>query len=297
MLTTLWVMTIAAVVAMGAALAGRNAVSAGSNRVQLERARWTALGCARRAEAAIDEALRAAPGIIEGAEAWRALDRRIAGSGLIGPECDVTLEAAGTRLDVNAASEEMISNLLVTTGESEHATELAAALADWRDSDDVERPLGAERAWYDAAHRFAPRNAPIADIRELRRIRGYETARPFDSLVTTEPGRVSLATAPVPVLMSVPGITRETAERIAELQLAGTPPSDLLVVVSSISEASASTLASRYPEAVRATTPDPDAWIIRSRVSRGEPAATVVLEWRVTRADKRCVIASTKSNT
>lgn len=294
MLTALWVMTVAAIVAMAAATAGRSAVSAGSYRVQLERARWVAAGCARRTEAAIDEALRTAESDEAATDAWRALDRQIAGSPLILTECDVSLESAGTRLDVNAASSEMIVNLLDAIGATDHAAELADALADWRDSDDVASPNGAERAWYEAQHRFVPRNGPFADIAELRRVRGFETGGRWDGLLTTEPGRISLA-ATVPVLMSVPGITRETAERIAGLHDAGTPVADLLAVVGSISEASTEALAARYPDAVRATTPDPDAWILRSRVTRGAPAITALLEWRLIRTGRRCVVTQTRS--
>jgi hypothetical protein len=71
--------------------------------------------------------------------------------------------------------------------------------------------------------------------------------------------------------------------------------SDLLSVTGSISEASVSTLAARYPDAVRATTPNPDAWLVRVRVSRGSPAVNVQLEWRVIRTGRRCLVARTRS--
>jgi general secretion pathway protein K len=294
MLTTLWVMSVASIVAMAAALAGRHAVAEGSARVELERGRWVALACERRAEAAIDDRLSSATSLDEGAFIWRTLPRRIASSQLIAG-CDISLEAAGTRLDINNASTEMIANLFSGIGLGDRAPAIADAVTDWRDADDDALPLGAEQSWYAAAGRLLPRNGPLANVRELTRIRGLEDVGGLDSLATTEPGRVSLATAPVSVLMSVPGITRETAEQIVALQLAGTPLNDLLSVTAMVSEASVSALAARYPDAVRATTPDPDAWLVRVRVARGLPPVSVQLEWRVIRTGKRCLVARTRS--
>ena len=294
MLTTLWVMSIAAVVAMGAALVGRHAVSEGAARVELERGRWMALACERRAEAAIDGLLRDATTLDERALVWRTLSRRVVASPLVAG-CDVSMEAAGTRLDVNAVSKEMIANLAGAIGLADRAPEMADALDDWRDADDDPQPLGAERAWYEAAGRLVPRNGPLADVGELVRVRGFENVGGLDSVATTEPGRVSLATAPVPVLMAIPGITRETAEAIVALEVAGTPLNDLLSVTAFISEASVSALAERFPDAVRATTPDPDAWLVRVRVARGVPAVSVLLEWRVIRTGSRCIVVRTRS--
>jgi general secretion pathway protein K len=294
MLTTLWVMSVASVVAMGAALVGRHAVSEGAARVELERGRWLALACERRAQAAIDDILGEATLVDESALVWRTLSRQVLSSSLIAG-CDLNLEAAGTRLDVNEASKEMIVDLLGAIGLGDRAPQLADALDDWRDADDDPLPLGAERTWYESAGRVVPRNGPLADVGELRRVRGFEAIGGLDTIATTESGRVSLATAPVSVLMAVPGITRETAEQIVALQVAGTPLNDLLSVTGLISETSAGALASHYPDAVRATTPDPDAWLVRVRVSRGNPAVTVQLEWRVIRAGNRCVVVSTRS--
>jgi general secretion pathway protein K len=294
MLTTLWVMSIASVIAMAAALVARDAVAEGSARVELERARWMALACEHRAEAAIDVILHDAGSFDDGRLAWRTLERRVLASPLIAG-CDVNLEAAGTRIDINNASNEMIANLLIAIGLGDRAPAMSDALDDWRDADDDPLPLGAERAWYETKGRLAPRNGPLADLRELRRVRGFEDVAGLDTVLTVEAGRVSLATAPVSVLMAVPGVTRETADQIVAMQAAGTPLNDLLSVTGMISRTSAEDLAARFPDAVRLTTPDPDAWLVRVRVSRGLPAVRVQLEWRVIRTGRRCVVATTKS--
>jgi type II secretory pathway component PulK len=288
-------MSVASVVAMGAALVGRDAVLAGASRIELERARWFALGCERRAVAAIDAVLRDAPSDADAARAWRILSARIAVSPLV-TGCNVSAEAAGTRLDVNAASDDMLRALLESVDPSADPSSMVDALADWRDSDDVARPGGAEQAWYESVARLTPRNAPLADVRELARVRGFEDTARFDTLFGVEPGRVSLATAPVAVLMSVPGITRETAEGIAARRLAGTPLEDLLSIAGSVSEASAESLATHFADASRLTTPDPDAWLVTARVSRGLPTVTVSLAWRVIRTGRRCAVAGTRSD-
>lgn len=294
MLTILWIITIAAIVATGAALVGRHAVVEGAARVALERGRWEALGCERRVVAAIDLALASAPTLDDATKLWRILPSAVLGSPLVA-RCDVSLEAAGTRLDVNDASEEMIVNLLDAIDLEADAPQLADALEDWIDPDDDARPSGAERGWYETAGRIVPRNGPLADVREMRRIRGFDAIRGLDSVFATEPGRVSLATAPVSVLMAVPGVTRESAEQIVAMQQLGTPLSDLREVLGSVSRASAAALEARYADAARTTTPDPDAWVVRVHVAHGALPVAVNLEWRLIRTGRRCLVVATRS--
>ena len=292
MITILWVMTVASIMVTAAELAGRNAVNAARNRTQLERAFWIAAGCGARARAAIDEALGETASAEAAADAWRVVGRS---SGLVtqSSECDVVLEASGTRLDVNAASEEMITALLRGIGYGDKVPGMVDALSDWRDSDEVARPAGAEADWYVANVREPPRNAGLRDIRELARVRGFENISAFDTVMTTEPGRVSLATAPVSVLIAVPGITRETAEKIVALQEAGTPIRDPALLAGMISRISGDSLSARFPDVVRSTTPDPDAWILTVRAHSGFPVITAAFRWRLIRQGKRCLVVRT----
>lgn len=297
MITILWVMTVAGVMATAAALVGRNAVNATRNRVQLERAFWIASGCAARAQAAIDARLAASTTYEAAADTWRILDRAVLPVPLPSPNaCRITLEAAGSRLDINAASDEMIANLLREMGHGDDAPSLVDALADWRDSDDVARPFGAERDWYAAAHRHLPRDGPLADIRELARVRGFENVGMLDSVFTVESGRVSLATASVTVLLSVPGFTRETAETIVAMRDAGAPVRDVISLLGGLSRASADALLARYADVVRATTADPDAWLLTVRAENGLPPNVVTLARRLVRSGTRVHVAQTKSH-
>jgi len=284
MITMLWVMVVAAVVTATGALAGRLAVHASRNRAELERAYWTAVGCASRARAAIDALLREPTDGGAASVAWRTLDRRVANAMTFDHACDVRLEAVGTRLDVNTASDEMVTRLLSALAVPEtKSREMVDALADWKDSDDVARADGAERSWYVAEDREEPRNGPLADTRELARVRGFEHFSDFDTVLGTSGGRVSLATAPVSVLMSIPGVTRETAETIAQLRQRGEPVGDLLAVVALVSSSSAESLTARYADAAHVSTATPDGWILTVRASSGFPPNTATLTMRLVR--------------
>ncbi|HEV8446138.1 MAG TPA: hypothetical protein VGQ44_04940 [Gemmatimonadaceae bacterium] len=294
MITMLWVMSVAAVVTAGGALVGRLAVHASRNRTELERAYWTANGCASRARATIDALLGDDR---DAAAVWQTLDRRLPRVLTLEHPCSLQLEAAGTRLDANTASDEMISRLLAGLGAPEtRSREMVDALADWRDSDEVARRAGAERSWYLAQQREPPRNGPLADVRELARIRGFERLADFDTVLGTDGGRVSLATAPVTVLMSVPGVTRETAEAIARLREQGEPIGDLLGVVGLVSRSSADSLLARYADAAHVSTPTPDAWILTVRASSGSPPNASSLRLSLTRDGNVARLVSVRSD-
>jgi type II secretory pathway component PulK len=308
-ITVLWVMTVGAIVAAAGALTGRNAVNAATNRVHLERAFWVATGCVARVQWAIDTTLAESKTFEEAAVRWRVLGRIfvIPSPSVILSEakdllsvgsapCSTSLEAAGTRLDMNGASEEMLQSLFVALRHRADAAALAAALADWRDSDDVARPEGAERDWYAAQHRELPRNAPLADVRELTRVRGFENALTFEPFLSAEPGRISLATASAPVLLAVPGFTPGTAEQIVSLQNAGTPVADVMSLLGRVSRSSADSILAHFPEIVRVTTADPDAWVLTVRATLGIPPVTVSLARRLLRAGKRAVVVSSRSD-
>src|SRR5207237_385056 len=79
-----------------------------------------------------------------------------------GASCDMRMEAAGTRLDVNAASDEMIASLLYAMGYGDATRDMVDALADRSEH-------------------------PFADIRALARVTGFEDLSRFDTVFTTEP--------------------------------------------------------------------------------------------------------------
>lgn len=81
-------------------------------------------------------------------------------------------DAAGL-VDVNAALPERLAALFTALGaDGERAAALGERVADWRDTDDLTRLHGAERAEYDAAGLPPPDNRPFETEGELQRVLG-----------------------------------------------------------------------------------------------------------------------------
>lgn len=284
LLTTLWVLTVASAMTVGFAAVGRRAIDATRNRVAMERSHWRAMGCARRVQSAIDDGLAASETEVDAARLWRDVYHAIDASPFLAG-CDVTLEAAGARLDLNSASGESMRRLILASDARLPADSMTDAFEDWRDSDDVERPSGAERTWYAAEQAVPPRNAAFENVHELTYVRGFGAAAAIESLVTTDSGRASLANAPLPVLESVPGISPEVAELVVERRSAGAAV-NLADLAGSVSADAAAELTAHYADAVRLTTPDPDAWLLTVRGAES-PDLAAPMRWRFVRDGRR----------
>jgi general secretion pathway protein K len=296
LLVVLWVMVSAAALTTIGALIGRDAFHAGRNRVNAERALWRAEDCLARARAAIDELLVSSvnvPGL--GSRVWRALDTAVASNPIVqAPQCAARLDAAGNRVDINGPDEPITRALTLVAGHA-RATALADALLDWRDTNTIARPLGAEAPWYLAQRRYAPRDDSLADLRELSRVRGFEQLSALDLILGVEPGRISINTAPPAVLLAIPGFMPETVAKIMEWRLKGWQVTDLLALQSSLTRAPADSLLARYPDIARTTTLEPDAWILTSIGTAGFPVDTARVELRLVRTDRRAVIVRRRS--
>lgn len=293
LLAVLWVIVGLATLSLASALAARNAVSAARNRTELTRARWSALGCMERARAAVADVLLAPDQKDRrGLTGWSSLDVVVAHSPLLATaQCDVHLHAAGSRIDVNHADAEMLGALLTQLRVPQPRRDsMVDALLDWRDADDIARPLGAEREWYASRGRFPPRNGPFADVREIARVRGFETLGGLDSVLDVEPGRISLAYAPLAVVAALPGLDGEAVGRIAERRARGLPTQEMEEFASGLSPNARRALLARYSDLARFATVEPDAWIVVSRATLGAPAVTVEIEARLVRAGARAAI-------
>lgn len=295
LMTVLWVLVAVSLVGLAGSLSARENVDAARNRVDGERAGWRANDCLERARAAADEALGVAHRDGSAIQVWRQLDVHVRASGLVpAKDCDVSLEAAGSRLDVNAADEQQLRalframNVLDPDG-------LADRLLDWRDADEDPRENGAESDWYVLQNRHAPRNGPIADPLEMRRIDGFETASAFDSVLTVEPGRISINTAPLTVLATVPGFTMEVLARIALEREGGRQVTDVLALSASVSRPAADSIMAHYPEIARLTTVNPEAWLLVSRGWAGSPETFVIADARIVLDNGRAAVVRRRS--
>lgn len=292
LLAVLWVMVGVSTLGVGIALVARRAVATARNRIAARRAAWIAEGCASRAQATIADALGSADEITSDSTTWRSLAFVLHASSLLDDyECNVSVRAAGSTLDINAVDSGTLTRLLRELGTAPAVSDsVVDAILDWRDADDAPRPFGAERSWYAVRHRPIPRDGPFGDIRELDLVRGATTVPGLDTLLGTERGRVSLNDAPLPVIAALPGFTREAVALIAEHRVRRMPLTDLLTFASELSPGARDTLESTFGELMQVTTTTPDAWVLTSRGKSGEPPITEVVELRVVQAGTRAAV-------
>ena len=285
----LWVIVGVAAISLVGTVVARESVATAQNRVDHARAAWRAEGCLEIARATIADALADGD---RASLAWTGLDSIVARSSLLADAgCDIAARPAGAALDANAAGAEQLQRLFRAAGARPgQADSLTDALLDWRDRDDEPRPMGAEAAWYRARAELPPRDEAIADVVELRRIRGMSDLPGVDTLLGVEPGRIPLGRAPLAVVASLPGIGEEAVARLAELRSRGQQPGDLLAFAAALSREARAEMLARYPELVALVTTEPDAWIVASRAGEGTRAVSATIEVRLVRAGTRAAI-------
>jgi general secretion pathway protein K len=285
LLAALWVTVALAAMAFTGLVVAREVVTATQNRVAFARGRWRAEGCLERSRAVIDDVMN---GRIAGG--WESLDRVLGASPAIADAaCDIALVPANVAVDINVADGEQLLALLRATGIGEPRVDsMVDALLDWRDADDIPRPLGAERDWYRARSRFTPRNGPFADVGELRRVRGFDKATLPDSILhqvfTVEPGRIEWSRASLTVLASLPGVGEEALARLMERRSRGIPVTDIDALAADLSPGARQVLVARYADLRRLTTDRPEAWLLTAR------AGGATIEVRLASAGTRAAI-------
>jgi general secretion pathway protein K len=243
LLTVLWVLAaLSAVVSTTLALA-RTGAETTHNRLILTRAAWAREACSEilLARYARDASVRMVDTVDLGRGSW----------------CLARLEDAGDRLDLNLASAEALRSVI---GEDS----LVDALLDWRDPDEAERPFGAEARWYRANGRRLPRNGPLADVRELTLVRGFDSARVAGLqgvLTSSGVDRVSLNAAPPALLATLPGLGPEAVDLVLRRRSVGrwiTGGDELLALLSSSARAE---LLSHYREFIGASSFAPSRFV------------------------------------
>ena len=129
------------------------------------------------------------------------------------------------KLDINASDEPTLVTLLVGNGlEEEDAILLAAAIMDWKDPDEMERPDGAELDTYESAGLgVGPGNRPFIMTEELLQVLGmswdlYQNMEP-GLTVFSDAAQPNPAYAPVEALLALPDMTEDDAVNfVAERQ-------------------------------------------------------------------------------
>jgi general secretion pathway protein K len=113
------------------------------------------------------------------------------------------------RLSLNTAPSEMLIPLLMSAGglTFEDAEDAAAAIEDWRDEDDDQRPRGAENFYYGSLrHAYACKDGPFENVEELLLVKGitpevYQRVAPHVTVHGS--GRLNVNTAAPGTLTSL----------------------------------------------------------------------------------------------
>ncbi|HEX7051886.1 MAG TPA: hypothetical protein VF188_16890 [Longimicrobiales bacterium] len=228
---------------------------------------------------------------------WGRVDEILAGAPVLAAAgCMITARAVGSRLDVNAADESTLSRLFRNAGVlPAQADSLAAAIADWKDPDDVPRPLGAERGWYEALGQVPPANRPFTHAAELAMVRGVAETLPFDDLLDVEEGSISINHASAPVLTLLPGFTPEAAARVLSARAAGRPVGAFQELRQGLSALASETMARAEPQLAARASLVPTGWVLTVRATAGAPPVTAVLEARIERFATSILIVRRRS--
>jgi general secretion pathway protein K len=295
----IWICIAASALALSASVASRQAVAASRNRIALARAEWLAEACLARARATIVAALREeARALIESrSPVWNRVDEILEGTPtLVDAGCLIAARAIGSRLNVNTADEATLSHLFQYAGMAPpRADSIAAAIADWRDADDIPRPLGAEREWYEALGRVPPMNRPFTHIAELAMVRGVDGTFPFDSLLDVEEGGISINHAPAALLRLLPGFTPAAAARVLRARAEGQPIKAFAELRETLSPADSGAMAQAEPELMARTSLIPQGWILTAQTRAGAPPVTATVELRIERFETKLLVLRRRS--
>jgi general secretion pathway protein K len=143
----------------------------------------------------------------------------------------VSIISESGKVDINAASPDVLTNLLRNVGvDAQHAAAIAQAIVDWRSFPMTPQQTTQRAAAYTAAGRdYGPRNGPFASIEELQMVLGmnpdiYGAVAPY---ITIWSGRASPDpnTAPLLALASIPpGTNLQQAAAIIAARSANATP-------------------------------------------------------------------------
>lgn len=278
LVAVLWMLVAASASCLALGFLARRVVRRALNRRDEIAAAWMADGCIARTHAAIDAVLTPTSVVDADTTPWSNLGRVLERARpLIPSACHLTLRATGQTLDVNTADSGSLARLFQAIGWSiPRADSLAATVVALRAALPHQSAVPVTSA--------EPGHGAFSDIRELAAIRGLEDAGGLDSLLGVDEGRIMLDRAPLAVVAALPGFSEEAVSRVAEYRLRGLPIPNLMGFSASLSPAARAELLAHYPEIVRATTSEPDAWDLTSSAHMAGSSVTSVIEVRFARS-------------
>ena len=232
LLAALWLVVAIAAVALQFSLEAHERRTVGILASERGQQRALATGALALMRARMDQALRLAPtgnnvAILRASDPWLDVDSSFSGPVLVDSmEVDVVAHDLGEKLNINTLNENEIRTFFsFLLGDFTKATQLSQTILDWRDTDTIPRPSGAERDAYIKEERLAlPTNSQFRELEDLQNVMGmtpeiYAQAAPY--LTIRGSGQVNVNVAPVPVLRALPGMTDATLNRILMLRSQG----------------------------------------------------------------------------
>jgi general secretion pathway protein K len=154
----------------------------------------------------------------------------------------VEIQDESGKININTISEEQLRLLIEASGINKQDGDIIVdSVLDWRDGDDLYRLNGAEDDYYQSLDLpYNARNGRIETVEELLLIRGitpdyfyghpertpdgsvifkYGLSRCFTVYATRTLNRINVNYAPLPVLLSIPGMPLQAATMICERRL------------------------------------------------------------------------------
>ena len=234
MLTALWLVVAIAAVVLEFSLEAKERRVLGVDTAERGVERSAATGALAVVEAKLDYALRMAPntgrgnvGLLRSSDPWLDVDSLYSGKYQVDSiAVNVTAHDLGMKLNINNLTEDEFRTFFsFILNEATTADQLAQAIMDWRDADDLPRTRGAEKDDYVKAGMLSlPQNGPFREVEDLLHVMGmtpeiYAAVSPY--FTTRGNGTVNLNTAPPPVLRVLPGMTDVILAQIMQLRSQG----------------------------------------------------------------------------
>lgn len=260
-----------------ARLQARNAVAVAEARLEATSGLVHAVALLERSLGAHETSIRGAAGAAARLHAVQGEFRelgRVASPG--GGTYELSLTDESARYPINRASEAEIQRFLIGLGIGHlEAVEVAAAIADWTDSDELHRLHGAEwdDHYADVPGARRPSNRPFVAVSELRFVRGIHHtlySRLAEAVTIATDARVNLNSAPQAVIAGLPGFDGRSARQVMAARRSGRTLTTLEEVAAVLDARARERLQARYADLRARITFTPATYRI---VSIGTPPA------------------------
>ena len=141
-----------------------------------------------------------------------------------GAKISVGVQDESGKIDINAVDGRVLMRYLEAQGvDGQRAQQIADAVLDWRDADDLTQPMGAEDVDYEReGYPYGAADNGFQTVGELQQVMGmdYDLFSRLESDLTIWGGNSmpSAGSASLAVLMSFPGMTPQMAEQLIALR-------------------------------------------------------------------------------